>query len=373
MISANIDIDKVKEETTYNFIVNRLLEIILTYLNLIDLDIGKLVANRDKFESGFWILLASNKLSDVSIEIYEKRSGDLVSRFDIHLSTRKSSQQSNEDRQESKTSFEQIKERILSEKDELTLLPDDVDYRIVVGVTGDNDVAAPMPEIEGWTNTERMDSTNLNNTALGDSIVTGSVRTWYTFWPTQTMASQSDDQSLNRIVDSLIPTPHTFLQLPKGQTEAYFYYFTDETYTRKESKYRTLDNRLTLLGRHRTGLKVIVIDRDRISPEFWETVIDALEIGKYPTLLVSESSLGIEEASEDETNFQPYDGTYASLERGVIAEHILDDGDKLNSFLTELHDGARANDIRQAITKRKIIEMLAIGKEEVEKLINFRI
>lgn len=43
-------------------------------------------------------------------------------------------------------------------------------------------------------------------------------------------------------------TPHTLYQMPKRKTNAYFYYFTDNTYVSENRKFKALDDELTLLG-----------------------------------------------------------------------------------------------------------------------------
>jgi|APHM01.1.fsa_nt_gi hypothetical protein len=77
--------------------------------------------------------------------------------------------------------------------------------------------------------------------------------------------------------DQLSPTPHTLWQFPKSSTFAYFYYFTDDQYTRDKSEFITLDNQLTLLGRKREGLEVPIFDRDRMREQDWQLITEACQ------------------------------------------------------------------------------------------------
>ena len=161
----------------------------------------------------------------------------------------------------------------------------------------------------------------------------------------------------------------TFELIYTGQPRAYFYYFTDALFRREDSKYRLLDDSLTLLGRHREGIEVIMIDRDRIPSETWDAILRGLGIRKYPALIVSSHSLGIEKLEWVATEYNPPDVDFVKLERGIIADQILRDRDKLNEFLNELFDAAKEGITENTLRKTLILEALKMVRKEVRDII----
>ena len=179
----------------------------------------------------------------------------------------------------------------------------------------------------------------------------------------------SDEKSeISSLQNQLSPTPYTLWQFPKSDVFAYFYYFTDEIYTQDESKFTTLDNQLTLLGRNRGGLEVGIFDRDRMAEEAWQLIIQGLAIDNYPALVVSDGPLGVEEIDMNTEKFSPNDVEFAILENGIISDTILEDPDETRNFLNTLFDAARDNDIKREVRRQKVIESLTIAKEEVKDL-----
>jgi len=166
----------------------------------------------------------------------------------------------------------------------------------------------------------------------------------------------------------MISIPYTLKTLPIESPEAYFYYFTDEIYRSEQSKYRLLDEILTLFGRYRKGLEVIIIDRDRIPNKLWDVMIRGLGIENYPALIISSSPLGIEELSPNTTEYYP-PTNFAKLERGYIADEILNDKDKLISLLTELFDAAREGIAEKTLNRVKILEALKMVGKNIKDII----
>ncbi len=183
------------------------------------------------------------------------------------------------------------------------------------------------------------------------------------------LEKEADPPNLDQI---LVSTPLTLRQLPQKTVDVYFYYFTDEFYSSESSKYRLLDEVLGLFGRYRAGLEVIIIDRDRIPLNLWEAMLAGLEIKKYPALVVSSYSLGIENLSINSSCYNPPKVSFAKLESGFIADKILEDRDKLIKLLNELYDAAREKrELSKSIRKETIIEMLKlVGKDVKDILVN---
>ncbi|WP_135665329.1 hypothetical protein [Halorhabdus rudnickae] len=177
------------------------------------------------------------------------------------------------------------------------------------------------------------------------------------------------DQKPETVGESLTPTPHTLWQLPKRETNAYFYYFTDAQFTESDSKYKHLDNALTLLGRNRAQLEVAIIDRDRTKPELWDALVGGFDIDDYPALVVAEKELGVRDLDLTADAFDPSDGTYAMIESGIIEDRILDDPDEIREFLNALFDGARESEIERQMQTQKVKQGISIAAEKVEQFI----
>lgn len=202
-------------------------------------------------------------------------------------------------------------------------------------------------------------NTELDTGALFDP----DARTEYT-----TLSSQGPQPGT--VEAELRPTPHTLWQMPKRDTNAYFYYFTDATYSAPESKFRKLDDELTLLGRHRSGLEVIIVNREHYRMETWQAFLDGFGIDTYPAIVVSEAATGLEETDMNANVFEPDDVTYAKIENGIIQDSILSDPDDTKQFLNALFDAAFDNDIESKMRREKVLQGLKITKQEVMTILS---
>lgn len=183
----------------------------------------------------------------------------------------------------------------------------------------------------------------------------------------------SDARNRETVASQLRPTPHTLWQMPKRETNAYFYYFTDATYSGEDSKFRQLDDELTLLGRHRKGIEVVFIDRDRYRMEHWRAFLDGLSIDSYPALLVAEAPIGIEDADQGTTEFVPNDVNYAKIENGIIQDNILSDPDDTRQFLNALFDAAFENELESQMRREKVVECLKIGTDKIGGILSLTV
>ena len=164
----------------------------------------------------------------------------------------------------------------------------------------------------------------------------------------------------------MMSIPFTLRAIPAVQPSAYFYYFSDDFSESENSKYRLLDESLTFLGKYRKGIEVIMIDRDRFPSETWDAILRGLGIRKYPALIVSSHSLGIEKVA---TEYNPPNVDFAKWERGIIADQILRDRDKLDEFLNELFDAAKEGITEGTLRKTLILEALKMVGREVRDII----
>ena len=171
------------------------------------------------------------------------------------------------------------------------------------------------------------------------------------------------------IAEQLEATPHTLYQLPKRDTNAYFYYFTDDFYTTSDSKFKTLDDALTLMGRNRGRLKMVMIDRDRCPPETWELTTEAFDIDEYPALVVAETELGVGDVEPSDPVFRPGDADYAVIESGIFMDDVISDHDEVRQFLTGLFDAAIDDDIEASMKKDKVLRGLTITAEKLSKIV----
>lgn len=170
--------------------------------------------------------------------------------------------------------------------------------------------------------------------------------------------------------DMMISIPNT-LKIPHlEQPRVYFYYLTDECYT-FESKYKLLDEVLTLFGRRRRDVEVIIVERDRIPTNLWDVILKGLGIEKYPALIVSKHPIGIEGLTEDVKEFKPAT-EYLKFERGLIADTLFEDREIAYSLITELADAAKiGKDLKDVMRRKEIWELLKKilkkGEEVIEK------
>lgn len=179
------------------------------------------------------------------------------------------------------------------------------------------------------------------------------------------------DHTMNATIgEELLPTPHTLWQMPKRDTEAYFYYFTDDAYKSPDSIFKTLDDQLTLLGRNRQQLEVAIIDRDRVRPEVWNVLLEGLDIDDYPALVVAEQELGVRDVDLTSSSFTPNDANYAVIENGIITDDILSDTDETRDFLTGLFDAALDNEIESGMRKEKVMKGLTISAEKLGNVLS---
>lgn len=165
-------------------------------------------------------------------------------------------------------------------------------------------------------------------------------------------------------------TPHTYWEVPKGETEAYFYYFTSTEYREPESKYRLLDETLLKYGAYADRRAVVTVDRSGVPNPLWDALLHELGISDWPALVVSGQRLGFESITMTDTSFDVPSGVeFAKLEDGVLSDRLLDDSDKLKHFLNDLHSAAKRDDISHAIQKEKIREALTIAVEKLEEAV----
>lgn len=173
------------------------------------------------------------------------------------------------------------------------------------------------------------------------------------------------------VAEQLKPTPHTLYQLPKRDTNAYIYYFTDGMYSRPDSKYKELDNQLTLLGRNREQLEVVIVDRDRVDEEIWQLALNGVDVDEYPALIVADRELGIGDISAADSIFTPTPkGEYATIESGILLDDILKDPDGITDFLNALYDAALRNNIESEMRKEKITDALSISASTIQDIIS---
>lgn len=158
--------------------------------------------------------------------------------------------------------------------------------------------------------------------------------------------------------------------MPKRDTEAYFYYFTDDVYKSPDSKFKELDDQLTLLGRNRQQLEVAIIDRDRVRPQIWSTLLEGLDIDDYPALVVAEKELGVRDVDLSTETFHIQDANYAVIQNGIIADEILSDSDDVRDFLTGLFDAAIDNEIESGMRREKVMSGLTIGAEKLNSILS---
>jgi len=160
------------------------------------------------------------------------------------------------------------------------------------------------------------------------------------------------------------------LKLPSAYPpNAYFYYFTDIMYQDERSKYRRLDEALTLMGRYRLDLEVVMFVRSLLPPKVWEILTKKLGVIRYPALITSKESLEVDKINLYGDEYTPPNVTVVKIEAGLILDNILQDRDKLFNFLEELYEATKEGIAEESLRKRKIIEVLKMTGKEIKELI----
>lgn len=207
--------------------------------------------------------------------------------------------------------------------------------------------------------------TNLTDAEIDDAIIdtdTESARFGYD-WVTP-------DTNLGDALSPTPYTPHTYWQLPKGDTEVYFCYFTTRRYKKDDSKYRLLHEELVKRGAFAEEQTVIEAERDSMPNPLWDSIRRELNIENFPALLVCQTSLEFESVKPTDTNFDcPNDTDFVKLEQGVISDNILNSSDDINDFLNDLHEGGKQNELEQTMNSLIAKEWLTIAKDKLESLL----
>lgn len=159
--------------STYNFVVNETVTLLMQYVNARGLDSNKLTQMRDKLEDALWTWLASRHLSRVSIEVYEPGSDEATERFDLAFEiTRPQDLSEEEIEQIQERKFKSYLEEILKKLRDLDAPPDECTYRLLVWLHPTNDVGEEPPTVDGWSRTSARSTDHLEKDHLGDAIDT---------------------------------------------------------------------------------------------------------------------------------------------------------------------------------------------------------
>ncbi|WP_165874827.1 pentapeptide repeat-containing protein [Natrarchaeobius oligotrophus] len=178
------------------------------------------------------------------------------------------------------------------------------------------------------------------------------------------------DRKLTDVLRPTPYTPHTYWELPKAKPNSFFYYFTSREYRQEDSKYRLLDETLLTFGAFGERREVVTLDRSCIPNPLWDSILAELEIDNWPALAISKKPLGFEKLSSTDTSFAlSEDRRFVKLESGVITDRLLSDPDELKQFLNSLHEGAKENDLKRTMQKKKCRELLNIGGKKIEDVV----
>ncbi|ADC65352.1 hypothetical protein Ferp_1194 [Ferroglobus placidus DSM 10642] len=102
---------------------------------------------------------------------------------------------------------------------------------------------------------------------------------------------------------------------------------------------------------------------------FWDVITKGLGIKKYPALIVSSSSLNIEDMKISDIEYVPPPISFAKWERGMIADVILEDRDELSTFLDELIDAAKEGINQMTLQKKVILKALEKVKKDIKDVL----
>lgn len=159
--------------STYNFVVNETVTLLMQYVNNRGLDSNKLTEMRDKLEDALWTWLSSRHLSRVRIEVYESGSEKATECFDLEFDiTRPEDLSEEEIERTQERKFDSYHEEVLEQLRELDAPGDECTYRLLVWLRSTNDVGEEPPTVDGWSKTTARSTDHLKQKDLGDAIDT---------------------------------------------------------------------------------------------------------------------------------------------------------------------------------------------------------
>lgn len=169
-------------EETYTYAMNKSIQIMLNYINNRGLDATKFSRMRDTIEDGLWAWITGRHIRQMTIEVYDDDTGELVERFDLNYEITEPSDVSEDEKQDmQEKNFEDYNEEIMEALSEYDAPPEGVTYRILVGLK-QNEAGQDPPDIDGWGTAKPKNADHLDKQETGDAIDAGNVDSTYEFY-----------------------------------------------------------------------------------------------------------------------------------------------------------------------------------------------
>lgn len=171
---------------TANFVVSSTVGFLFDYAQARGLGTDKISSKREKLESALYTYLNTRHLRKVSIEVYEEgasKSDEAIERFDLSYEVKDPDSLSDSEVQRLQDKdFNQYREEVMEQLQELESLPDNVDYRILIWCAPENNHGQKKPDVDGWSSTTARSTDHLQKKDLGDAVNTGAVNADASLW-----------------------------------------------------------------------------------------------------------------------------------------------------------------------------------------------
>jgi hypothetical protein len=135
----------------------------------------KITNKRDDLESALFTYIHTRHLRKVSIEVYEEgasKSEEAVERFDLTFEVKDPDDLTESEKKEmADKEFNQYREKVMKQLQDLDSLPENVDYRILIWCVPVNDLGQDKPDVDGWGSTSARSTDNLNKKNITDNAI----------------------------------------------------------------------------------------------------------------------------------------------------------------------------------------------------------
>lgn len=157
----------------------------------------------------------------------------------------------------------------------------------------------------------------------------------------------------------------TLIDFPSEDIDVFVYYFADFSGTEQIDINEMILEQLTAFGLSSERRIVVVVDKEKLPKLLWRKLNSYLEIKTIPAILVSESTIGIENISSGQDLGQELERSsiLAKIERDFITDNVPEQQDNVRAFLDEMLSAAQLEEINST---EDLIERLKISHEKAD-------
>ncbi|SDG07391.1 hypothetical protein [Halorientalis regularis] len=133
-----------------SYVSNSSVNVLFGYIETRSLNTDEIADMRDPIEMAVWSYLASRHLQTARIEVFDMET-DITAIEWFDLTIERVSPYDPEKRPAAR--FNQYREEVATQLQALNSLPSSVNYRILLGITSENDLGQESPSLGGWAKT----------------------------------------------------------------------------------------------------------------------------------------------------------------------------------------------------------------------------